>query len=326
MARSRIPWLKVVPLAALAALVGAYATRPGELPPGTDRAALAAPESGPFESVGLPARDGVFAAFVCDEAGQPVASAVVSVLVGDEVRGELSDDAGRVAMRGLPRGARQVKVVAMGRDPLQVELADDPAEARLVLGAVAPTPTFAGTLRGRCLVTIAAPATLDLRGMELWLEPVAAAHRIDAPLPARASIAAEGALRFEALWPGAYELRLLPEWAAGGTWPVLSAPKQVAIGAEEAVVALELAAARAEVSVLDLAGRPVSGALVVLRTTGDAPRPAPGFATGADGKGRSAWLPRGKWSVSVQAGAAKGLAEVELGEAELASVVVTLDA
>jgi hypothetical protein len=30
--------------------------------------------------------------------------------------------------------------------------------------------------------------------------------------------------------------------------------------------------------------------------------------------------------VSVQAGAAKGLAEVELGEAELASVVVTLDA
>lgn len=324
MARARIPWLKVVPLAALAALVGAYATRPGELPPGADRAALAAPATGPFESVGLPARDGAFAAFVCDEAGRPVPSAVVSVLVGDEVRGELSDEAGRVAMRGLPRGTRQVRVVAMGRDPLQVELPDEQAEARLALGPVAPAPTFAGAQRGRCLVTVAAPATLELRGMELWLEPVAPAHRVDAPLPARATLGGDGAMRFERLWPGEYELRLLPEWAAGGDWPVLSTARRVQVANAEVEVACEVAAARAEVTVLDQGGRPVAGALVVLRTTGEAPRPAPAFATGADGKGRSEWLPRGKWSVAAQAGAAKGSAEVELGAAEIAAVVVTL--
>jgi len=274
--------------------------------------------------VGLPARDGAFAAFVCDEAGRPVPSAVVSVLVGDEVRGELSDEAGRVAMRGLPRGARQVRVVAMGRDPLQVELPDDQAEARLALGPVAPAPSFAGAQRGRCLVKVAAPAGLELRGMELWLEPVAPAHRIDAPLSARATLGGDGVVRFERLWPGAYELRLLPEWAAGGAWPVLSAPAQVEVGTGEIEVACELAAARAEVTVLDQRGRPVAGALVVLRTTGEAPRPAPAFATGADGKGRSEWMPRGKWSVMAQAGAAKGSAEVELGVAEVAAVVLTL--
>lgn len=325
MARSRIPWLKVVPLAALAALVGAYATRPGELPPSTNGATLAPPATGPFESVGLSARDGIFAALVCDEAGQPVESAVVSVLVGDEVRGELSDETGRVAMRGLPRGARQVKVVAMGRDPLQLELADDAAEARLVLGSPLPTPSFAGAQRGRCLVKLLAPPTVELRGMELWLEPEAAAHRIDAPLPARATMGADDVVRFERLWPGTYELRLLPEWAVGGSWPVLSAPKKIEVSTGVVEVVCEFAAARVEVAVLDQRGRPVAGALVVLRTTGDAPRPAPGFTTGADGKGSSAWLPRGKWSVAVQAGAAKGGSEVELGESELATLVVTLD-
>ena len=324
MARPRFPWLKVVPLAALAAVVGAYLTRPDELTIDGEQAALAAPATRAFETVGLPARGGAFEALVCDADGRPVPSAVVSVLVGDEVRGELSDEAGRVAMRGLPRGVRQVKVVAMGRDPLQVELPDDDAAARLVLGAIAPAPSFAGAERGRCLVKVVAPVDVDLIGMELWLEPEADSLRIDAPVPARAVLQAGGTARFEGLWPGAYDVHLLPEWAAGGSWPRLGAPSKVVVAANEVEVECRFAGARADVAVLDARGRPVGGALVVLRTGGDAPRPAPGFATTADGKGRSTWLPAGRWTVAVQAGGDKGAAEVELVAGQTTAVVVTL--
>lgn len=308
----KIAWRTLLPLAALSALVVAYIARPDELPIDADALTLIAPQldiDGPRE---LPARDGVFEALVVDEKGEPLADALVSLVVGDELRGGTSGPDGTIRFGGVPSGAREVLVVAAGRDPLRAKLDDTQAQQRLQLGATAPVNRFAGRERGALGVRVGSPDGASCEGCEVQLLPERDPHELDAPLPAAALVDAQGAAAFAGLRPGSYLAHVRPPWAVGADWPDLAAPVRVEVDGGARSLDIVLAARKVELQVLDAGGRPVAGAVVQPRALDADRRIAPAGSSGADGKWSSDALPAGRWLFEVRAGALQGAAETTL--------------
>ena len=308
----KLPWRTLLPLAALVALVVAYVSRPDELPIDADSLTLIAPQvdiDGPRD---LATRDGVFEALVVDEIGAPLPDALVSLIVGDELRGGTSGPDGVLRLGGVPRGAREVLVVASSRDPLRTKVEEGAAQQRLALGPVAAPNRFAGRERGSLAVQLKASEGVPVEGCEVLLLPEIDPHELDAPLPAAARADAQGAAAFAGLRPGAYLVHVRPGWAAGSDWPDLALPVRMAIGPAPHALEIALAARRVEVQVLDKEGRAVEGALVQPRPLDVERRVAPAGSTGADGKWLSDALPAGRWRFEAQAGALHAATEAVL--------------
>lgn len=308
----KLPWRTLLPLTALVALVVAYVARPDELPIDADSLTLIAPQvdiDGPRD---LPLRDGAFEALVVDENGAPLPDALVSLVVGDELRGGTSGPDGVVRFGGVPRGPREVLVVASSRDPLRTRVEEGAARQRLALGALAAPNRFAGRERGSLAVQVKAPEGVPVEGCEVLLLPERDPHELDAPLPAAVRADAQGAAAFADLRPGAYLVHVRPAWAGGSDWPDLAVPVRLAVGNGGQALEIAVAARRVAVQVLDRDGRAVQGAIVQPRPLDAERRVAPAGSTGPDGQWLSDALPAGRWRFDVRAGPLHGASEAAL--------------
>jgi hypothetical protein len=60
-------------------------------------------------------------------------------------------------------------------------------------------------------------------GLEVWLVPPPGTAPLSGQIERRTRVAADGSYTFTGLTSGVYQARILPAWAAGGTWPILGA-------------------------------------------------------------------------------------------------------
>ena len=130
----------------------------------------------------------------------------------------------------------------------------------------------------------------------------------------RAQVDADGRYRVPALAAGSYEVQVLPEWARGGTWPVLgSGVLEHAPGAGRTSFPVVVDDARLSGRVLDPEGRPLEGALV--RATQER-RAWPPVRSVADGSFTLGDLEPGTYRVEALAGTAAVVLELTLGPGE----------
>lgn len=264
-------------------------------------------------------------------AGAPLADASIVVLEARMPRSAQTDRDGAFRVDGLSDGAHELTVLAFGEVPQTFAVTLPRAEPlELVLepprAPIETLPAIArATLRGRLRA-----AAVALDGVELWLEPAEGSDALGGIVPRRARVASDGAFEFEALAAGGYSARVLPAWASGGSWPIVE-QREFTWTAEGAALELDYRPATASARVLDLAGRVLPGALVLLRERAVADRPAhawPARQTDAAGEVRFDDLAGGGYELEIRAGAARNQPLTEFAVAageriDLGNIVLT---
>ncbi|TAJ21303.1 MAG: carboxypeptidase regulatory-like domain-containing protein [Planctomycetota bacterium] len=284
----------------------------------------------------LEATDGAhaLAGRVRTSAGAALADASVVVREGQMPRSTQTDREGAFRFEGLRAGTHEVAVLAFGQTP-QTFRVTLPSEEPLELALAAPRAPLdtlpaitRAPLRGRLRTVSAA-----LDGLEVWLEPAPGTDPLTGVVPRRARVGADGAFELDALAAGAYSLRVLPAWASGGSWPIVvqrdlewsGAAADLAGGLE-----LDYRPATTALRVLDVAGRAMPGALVLLRERTAPDRPLhvwPARESDAAGEVGFDDLPGGDYEIEIAAGSArKTLDPFRIGAGErkaLGDVVLT---
>jgi Carboxypeptidase regulatory-like domain len=261
--------------------------------------------------------------------GRPAPEAFVVLLPPEDGPGELpplhhaySDAEGRFALEGLPAGPLRV-VLSHPSAPPRTFALELPHEGEVAWSLAAPLPELpalpqqeTSTLSGVVRADEAAPeGALDLTGFEVWLVPAADTPLLAGASERRTSTDAQGAFALVELTAATYEVRVLPGWARGGTWPILARGGVTVRAGEPHSLGLALEVGAVEGTLLDPGGRPLPGAVVsvaALAALDPVGQPAlwPPAVTDAEGRFRVGLLPPGRYLVHVRAGAARGDAEV----------------
>ncbi len=295
---------------------------------------FAPPSAAPLEPLSLERGEHDVHGTVVDHLGQPAAGVAVQLRPRAPRPGaaepfffDSTDAAGAFELHRVPAGACELLLLAPNV-PNAVSDLEVPLDGALALTLGEPFPELPPapdivrtTLEG----LIAPPAALGppgaLEGYEVLLRPRDDEARWRGGLERRAATDAAGRFRFEGLAVANYNLRVLPPWAAGGSWPALAAA-DVPAGALAAPKDDEAGALRIELATGELVGRlvdpgglPVEGALLRLRAVGDpAERSWPAASTDAEGRfllSDVAAAPDGRvYVLQVHAGAANVETEV----------------
>jgi hypothetical protein len=226
-------------------------------------------------------------------------------------------------------------VVALGHEPLALTLQEASTPQKIALKkAYGPPPKLVALehvpLAGRIVV----PEGFDASRFEVLLEPDAPAS-IDSALPRRVPCDAKGAFRIDDLLVARYDVRVLPAWARGGSWPDLLFG--VGEGEEHAFthqkgggeLVLRLAFGTIEGTLVEPITRgpdgaplpvprdePVEGAVVELAFAGESGRVWIPESTDAAGRFALRPLPKGRYLLTLRAGEATLQQEFELGASE----------
>jgi hypothetical protein len=312
------PFLKLaIPLGTLAALAIGYGiqrlTRAPDPPLNIQR-----PPPTTFRKLEPPVHGHALAGKVSAPTGEGLERALVWLRSGDEPSFTWTDAKGEFRFDDLGPGPWPAKVVALGHEPLDLVLPESPTPAAIALQkAYGPPPKLAPLERAPLTGRIALPQGFDAKGYQLVLQPDAPTS-IDSALPRRVECDAQGAFALDDLIVARYELRVLPAWARGGSWPDLLDPAEHEFthraGANELV--LHLAFGTLAGTLLDAGGVPVEGALVELALAADSGRLWIPEATDAAGKFVLGPLPRGRYALTIHAGAVTLPQEIELGAGE----------
>jgi hypothetical protein len=299
----------LLPLLGLALLIGAAATRALRRG-GLELEAFETPERVVLPRVSLPVGLARIAGWVEDASGNPVAEALVKLVLGDEIAWTHSGADGSFALDGLPEGDHHLQVWSrhfhLQSFPLRA-----PAEGlRLRLldetGALPRLPASERIdLAGELLPAL--PNQL-LRGYEVLLLPAVARHLPEAPIERRATVDADRRFEFPELATGHYRVLILPPWARGAESPNLAAASSRelvhAADAHAAGLFLPLEMGALQGFAYDQQGEPVQGALALIHPVG---RPEEAWPVGAsDSSGTFAIgdLPPGRYRLEVRAGEA----------------------
>ncbi|MBM3978248.1 MAG: carboxypeptidase regulatory-like domain-containing protein [Planctomycetes bacterium] len=254
----------------------------------------------------LPPSKGVHAVHgrVLTHSGDPLEEASVVVVEGGRPHTTLSGANGEYRVEGLPEGEHEVVVLSFGQAPQSFPLRLPRLEPlELVLGPPRPPLEVLPEPQRSLLRGLARHALGATGGMEIWLEPVAGSDPLTGAYPRRARVEAGGAFAFEALAHGSYAVNVLPDWASGGSWPILARADLAWHG--DAQLEIDVNTASAQLRVYDVAGSPLPGALALLRDTAQPGRAWPARESDAQGEIRFDDLPVGQFELEISAGKAR---------------------
>ena len=241
---------------------------------------------------------------------------------GPEVRPlswTVTDAEGRFALEELFAGAYRATLLQLGREVARLEVRV-PLEGEVLwrVGAARPELESLSELRRETLLGRAREGRGEpLAGLEVVVRPAASAAPLSGALVRRARTDEEGRFTFEGLVVADYVVELLPEWASGGSWPVLCSvelPGSDVSPAQPLELVFEPAAILGRLR--DVHDRPIEGALVQLWPASDPERVWPTVQSDAEGVFRLGLLPEGTFVLHVRAGRAALEAELDLAAGE----------
>ena len=229
---------------------------------------------------------------------------------------------GSFRIDGVPSGAFTAVLLGPGRETRRVAVQSPRSESvRWEAGARAEPPEplpemVLRDLRGNLARPVgSADGEASLAGYEVWLEPRDEADWLGGVVPRRTTVGADGSFAFDRLVTGGYLARVLPPWAAGGTWPVLTDETLQHVTGDPggaARVDLRLRSGSVDGRLTDDTGDPLAGALVRIWPKDRPDRSWPAESTDADGAFRIPDLPAGTYVVRIRAGAAEHEGEVDV--------------
>jgi hypothetical protein len=278
----------IPPLLGLVALVAMVAWRvldePGfSLPPFPDPPEVTIPQ---FE---LPRGSARVAGRVRGGDGHVLVDALVSLRAGAEPLWTYTDSEGRFELTDVPPGPARVTVLARRFLTHEFDVVAPNEDLALDLTeAVAPTPVLPPLVRASLegAVVPALPGRA-VAGYEVLLTPAEPPERFGAPVERRAAVGADRSFRFDELIVGEYRVTVLPPWAAGGSWPNLTATAARthlhSLGSAGRPLELEASAGEIEARLVDPSGAGVFGALALLHPAGRPDRPWPPVTSAEDG-------------------------------------------
>lgn len=326
------PFLKLaIPLGTLAALALGYAIqRLAEEPDPPINIQRPAPTT--FRKLEPPPHGHKLLGQVTTSTGEAIDRALVWVR-GEEGRGTWTDALGAFRFDELGPGPWQAKIVAQGFEPLALELAESSTLQVVVLQkAYGPPPELAKFVHAELAGRLVVPAGFDASGFEVVLQP-GEPTRIDSPVPRRVACDAQGNFRIDDLIVAHYDLRVLPAWARGGTWPDLL----IGVGDGEqrdfthkqgaSELRLRLALGTIAGTLVEPDGAAIEGALVELELAGDPGRIWLPQSTDNAGKFALRALPQARYLLTLRAGGSTWKREIELSANEdhqLGAIVVPL--
>jgi hypothetical protein len=318
------PFLKLaIPLGTLAALALAYGIQrlASEPDPPIN---IQRPAPTTFRKLEPPPHGHKLMGKVTNPTGEAVDRALVWVRSGEEGRFCWTDALGAFRIDELGPGPWQSKVLALGFEPLSLELAEStPLQVVALKQALGPPPVLAKLEHAELAGRIVVPPDFDASGFEVVLEP-GEPTRIDSAVPRRVACDAQGNFKIEDLIVAQYGLRVLPAWARGGTWPDLllgvgdGAGEQHEFTHKQGAGELRLRLTLGTIAgaLVEPDGRPIEGALVELELAGDPGRIWLPQSTDAAGKFALRALPRARYLLTLRAGGSALTREIELGPNE----------
>ena len=329
------PFLKLaIPLGTLGALALAYGIQRLTSKPDAP-IPLVPPEATVFPKLEPPRHEHKLAGLVVGATGEKLDRALVWLRSGDEGNFTYTDAQGAFRFDALGAGPWPAKIVALGYEPLALELQDTGAAQTIRLAKpYGPPPVLATFERAPFGGHLALPEGFDASHFEVVLLPEHP-EQIDSALPRRCECDSKGVFRIEDLIVAHYTLRVLPAWARGGSWPDLLAGVGTGSardfthqkGAGELVLQLahgSIDGTLAEELVLGPDGQPlpaphdvaVEGALIELTSGADGAHVWPPQSSDAAGKFAFRALPPGSYVLTARAGARKLPRKIELAANE----------
>lgn len=283
------------------------------------------PTGAQLEPLEPPAGEHVLAGQVVDIDSEPAAGVNVFLRSDETPFWTETDAAGRFRLEGLGPGPYDVALVKWGFPPRSVRVEAPGEDLQLLLAPPKPPPPplpelSSGALSGR----VAHPlgnTWEDPEGYELQFTPRGDLTELKGAVQRWIRVDPRGFFAVEDLAHGDYLVRVLPSWAAGGSWPDLVALADAQLdhrpgGADFAVFGLELGAL--ESTVVDPRGVAIDGAYAILSDADDATRVWPPRVSDAFGVLRFTDLPPDRYRLTVRAG--ESAIEELLVEIEPASV------
>lgn len=281
-----------------------------------------------LEQLGLPTaaqRSGILRGAVLTSNGESASDVLVTLIIDEELFWTHSDALGTFEMRRLPHAGRAtlaaVPMAAPGVD-LVIELPlTEPLRVELP-PRFAPTPTLPSirrqVLEGRVTLT----DDREARGYELVLVPLeqtnAGVRQVPAPgldgrVERRVEIDRDGRFRIDDLTLGSYQARVLPPWARGANWPVLGTATITHDG-RRGTALVEVRGGAIEGRILDAAGAPIPGAVVLAASPSDPALMLPSIATDEEGRFAFEDVPEGSLRLRVRAGDRSSERTVRVGQ------------
>lgn len=246
---------------------------------------------------------------VVDHAASPVAEALVIAGFDGEITWDYTDEQGYFSIERLPVTECDLSILARKFTTKQVAAQVDGTELLIDIGQPVPPPPSLPELGESDLQgqVIAAVAGRGLLGYELQLVPVAPPETFSAPVPVRTEVGADRTFSFPALLHGEYEVRVLPPWARGGSWPNLAAPEARVFVHGPAQKRLEVAMSAGEIAgrLIDGAGEFIEGAVVLVEPANDRARPWIPAHSSKTGSFLVRDLPPGSYRLLVASGKAR---------------------
>lgn len=241
---------------------------------------------------------------VLDAGGAPLPDASVQILAGERPCWATTDGLGRFRIEHLPSGEFEAHVLALGFAPQSFALAL-PASAPIDLKLQqprAPLPGLPEIRRSELAIQVQPGPAASLAGYEVWLEPAPGTNPLAGVFPRRVRLDERGAGSCAALACGEYIARLLPAWAAGGSWPVLA---ELVWNQPVQGGALNLLNQAGSIAgaVRSPKGEPIEGVMLVLQQAGEPARLWPPVATDARGNYAFADVPAGDYQLELHTGA-----------------------
>jgi hypothetical protein len=260
------------------------------------------------------AAPGILAGEILFEDGTACEEALVELIQDGRVHWAWTGPAGDFRLEGLvPAEQQELIVLVAGHRPAPyvVQLhSDRPTVASWTLGpAIEPLPVLPevtwGDLQGQLIGGL--PLFLgerSLAGFEVWIVPKEGTDPMLALGERRIPVGIRGNFVVPGLLAGGYVARVLPEWAHGGSWPILGetpfqfeAPAQ---GQDRVTLSIPMVEGALHGQLRDERGESVVGAMLVLSQAGS--RIWPPLQSDLDGLFQFKSLPPGDYVLELVVG------------------------